>query len=490
LFRAGLRLGGLLGITRGGGETRLFFMKWIFALLFVFSYSSFAVESAPAKFTYVLNPGAIGSCTISNGSNYGNISMAECASKGSVSWVSNGCTITGTATKTYYCTWNASGFAYQLRWGAPYTTSGSEKYVCPPDAKPTFTTGPIELNGTQVCQTSPKVCKMGAIVRIQSDGKETCVPNCGAAAGLTNSSQFFYQAGPTVGSTAGEIKCFGQCSITTVGSSLQLSSGAWTGTYTFTGSTCPVVRPEPVSSESEIASGTPAQPVDESTASQGTTDSLNQLANAASSATNTPVQPTATGPDGTATLKDVTKTIADSANAQIKATSSQNAATGNLLSNISKDLQNAIIKSGGGGGGGATASLQAQANGKLDGIKQALDGISDKLDEPGQDGPFTPGTGSGAFWEDVLPESSFTEIKDKRDSSIQEMKDLSTQFQQSIAFTNLTASGQPEEWSLNIRGEALPFGMGAFKLLIDMGIAAIVLFICALYSIYIITSRK
>ncbi|WP_156559808.1 hypothetical protein [Aeromonas dhakensis] len=467
-------------------------MKWIFALLFVFSYSSFAVESAPAKFTYVLNPGAIGSCTISNGSNYGNISMAECASKASVSWVSNGCTIIGTATKTYYCTWNASGFAYQLRWGAPYTTSGSEKYVCPPDGKPTFTTGPIELNGTQVCQTSPKVCKMGAIVRIQSDGKETCVPNCGAAAGLTNSSQFFYQAGPTVGSTAGEIKCFGQCSITTVGSSLQLSSGAWTGTYTFTGSTCPVVRPEPVSSESEIASGTPAQPVDESTTSQGTTDSLNQLANAASSATNTPVQPTATGPDNTATLKDVTKTIADSANAQIKATSSQNAATGNLLSNISKDLQNAIIKSGtGGGGGGASASLQAQGNTKLDGIKDTLQQISDKLDEEETgDGPFVPGAGSGAFWESVIPESSFTEIKDKKAESIQKMKDLATEFQTSLQFTELSASGEPDEWTLNMHGTALPFGMGAFQMILDMGLAAVVLLLCALYAVYIIANRK
>ncbi|WP_265438188.1 hypothetical protein, partial [Aeromonas salmonicida] len=147
---------------------------------------------------------------------------------------------------------------------------------------------------------------------------------------------------------------------------------------------------------------------------------LDQLTGAASSATGTPVQPTATGPDGTATLKDVTKTIADSANAQIKAASAQNTATGNLMSNISKDLQNAIIKSGsGGGGGGASASLQAQGNGKLDGIKNTLDQISDKLDEDECDGPFVPGAGSGAFWESVIPESSFTEIKDKKAESIQ-----------------------------------------------------------------------
>ncbi|OBR43881.1 hypothetical protein A9196_07045 [Aeromonas dhakensis] len=191
-------------------------------------------------------------------------------------------------------------------------------------------------------------------------------------------------------------------------------------------------------------------------------------------------------------MKDVTKTIADSANAQIKATSSQNAATGNLLSNISKDLQNAIIKSGtGGGGGGASASLQAQGNTKLDGIKDTLQQISDKLDEEETgDGPFVPGAGSGAFWESVIPESSFTEIKDKKAESIQKMKDLATEFQTSLQFTELSASGEPDEWTLNMHGTALPFGMGAFQMILDMGLAAVVLLLCALYAVYIIANRK
>lgn len=217
---------------------------------------------------------------------------------------------------------------------------------------------------------------------------------------------------------------------------------------------------------------------------------MGELSGAASSATGTQVQPNATGTNGETTLKDVAKVVADSANAQIKATSEQNVATGKLVSNISKDIQNAIHNSGH-GGGGASASLQAQGNGKLDGIKDTLDQISDKLDQEDEgDGPFVPGSGSGAFWESVIPESSFTEIKEKQAESIQKMKDLSTEFQSSIKFTELSASGEPDEWTLNMNGTAMPFGMGAFQMILDMGLAAIVLFICALYAVYIIANRK
>lgn len=160
------------------------------------------------------------------------------------------------------------------------------------------------------------------------------------------------------------------------------------------------------------------------------------------------------------------------------------------MSNISKDIQNAVNNAGH-GGGGASASLQAQGNGKLDGIKQALDQISDKLDEEETgDGPFVPGSGSGKFWESVLPESSFTEIKDKKAQSIQKIKDLNTEFQSTLKFTELSAQGEPDEWQLNLHGTALPFGMGAFQMILDMGLASIVLLICALYAIYIITNRK
>lgn len=484
-------------------------MKWIFALLFAFSFNSFAVESAPAKLSMIPPPSTVyKTCnytTLGNPTGY-NITFDACIAlwrNAASSWnivTAGSMEYTGISgvDKTYRILLrrNIDGITGYANF-AIASSSFSGSYVCPPDSKPTFTDGPIDLNGTKVCQVPPKICKMGAIVRIQSDGKETCVPNCGAAAGLTNSSQYYFQAGPTAGSTAGEVTCFGQCSIKTIGGGIQLSSGAWTGSYTFTGATCPTVRPEPVQSESETPSaGTTPTPTDESTTSPGTTGALDQLAGAASSATGTPVQPTATGPDNTATLKDVTKTIADSANAQIKASSAQNAATGNLMSNISKDIQNAIIKSasgsvGGGGGGGASASLQSQGNTKLDGIKGALDGISDKLDDIKPESIiFTQPAGSGAFWEDVIPDSSFDDMKDKRESATQEIKDLATSFQSSVFTSNLTASGQPEEWTINWQGQSFILGFGAFTLALNAGLTAIILLICAMTAVYIMMSRK
>lgn len=384
-----------------------------------------------------------------------------------------------------------------------FTAPASNIYQCPPNNKPLFTVGPVDVNGSMVCQTVPKVCLMGAVVRIASDGKETCVANCTSAAGMAYQSQYFYQAGPTVGSTAGEIQCYGQCAIQTVGGGgIQLSNGAWTGNFTFTGANCPVIRPEPtIDSETNTGGNGDAPAVDESTTSEGTDNALGELSGAASSATGSQVQPSATGPDGTSTLNDVAQTVADAANAQIQATSSQNVATGNLIANTTKDLQNTIIRTG---SVGASSVLQAQGNskldgigsaigegnGKLDGIKSTLDEISDKLDEPGEETPFVPGAGSGAFWESILPESSFTEIKDKQAQSIQGMKDLIAEFQTSIQTSDLSASGNPDEWVLNMHGTAMPFGMGAFQMILDMGLAAVVLLLCALYAVYIIANRK
>ncbi|WP_270682299.1 hypothetical protein [Aeromonas sp. QDB51] len=135
-------------------------------------------------------------------------------------------------------------------------------------------------------------------------------------------------------------------------------------------------------------------------------------------------------------------------------------------------------------------SAIGEGNGKLDGIKSTLDEISDKLEEPGEETPFVPGAGSGAFWESILLESSFTEIKDKQAQSIQDMKDLMAEFQTSIQMTDLSASGNPDEWVLNMHGTAMPFGMGAFQMILDMGLAAVVLLLCALYAVYIIANRK
>ncbi|MFQ2221533.1 hypothetical protein ACK32A_01785 [Aeromonas enteropelogenes] len=462
-------------------------MRWILALLFLVPSISFAVESVPANKAPVPSSGV---CYPSSGTSKSGITLSECVAY-----------VKGSGSRNVY-----SVFHQNLTWNVGYdnTSNGSFVYMgyflassvsysysCPPTGSPDFVFGPIDLNGSQVCQKKPKICMMGAILRITSDGKETCVPNCQSAAGLVNSSQYFFQAGPDAGSTAGQIACYGQCAIKTTGGGLQTSSGAWTGSYTFTGAICPVKRPEPtIESESNTGSNGDSTPVDESVTSPDTENALDQLEGAASGATSSTVKPESTGPNGETTLKDVAKAVTDSANAQIKANSEQNVATGKLMSNLSKDLQNAI-KSSGGGGGGASASLQAQGNAKLDGIKDKLGEISDKLDKEDEgDGPFVPGAGSGPFWESILPESSFTEIKDKRADSIQQMKDLAAEFQASLHFTELSASGEPDEWSLNINGTALPFGLGAFQLLIDMGIASIILFICSLYAIYIITNRK
>ncbi|MGE6123799.1 hypothetical protein ACLH0G_03690 [Aeromonas rivipollensis] len=500
-------------------------MKWIFALLFLFSINVFAVESVPAKSVTQPDVTKSGMCSTPSGGGFKICSSAESAFLNYIS--SRGYVLVSHSVQSQsliQSNWIRLVYAYYL------TTSPTTKrtdnidfqatpvtiYSCPPDGNPTFTIGPVDLNGSKVCQKPPKVCMMGAIVRVASDGSETCVSNCSAASGLIKTSQFYYQAGPDVGSTAGQVQCYGQCAVQTSGGYTQLSNGSYTGTFAFTGANCPVIRPEPtVDSESNTGGNGDAPAVDESTTSEGTDNALGELSGAASSATGSQVQPSATGPDGTSTLNDVAQTVADAANAQIQATSSQNVATGNLIANTTKDLQNTIIRTG---SAGASSVLQAQGNskldgigsaigdgngkldgigsaigagnGKLDGIQSTLNDISDKLEEPGEETPFLPGAGSGAFWESILPESSFTEIKDKQAQSIQDMKDLSTEFQDSISFTDLSASGAPDEWSLNVHGTALPFGLGAFQLLIDMGIAAIVLFLCALYTIYIITSRK
>lgn len=484
-------------------------MKWIFALLFLIPSFLFAAESAPAKVTDSKTCSGLGISQV--------MPVVQCRAVLKAAFFQQGYKYAWSSQAGAYSsdsTWNQLGsigsiyVGYERSgWGGSiivsWQGSSTPTYSCPPDGKPDFTIGPVDLNGSKVCQKPPKICMMGAILRVASDGKETCVPNCSSAAGMAHQSQFFYQAGPTAGSTAGEIKCYGQCAIQTVGGGgVQLANGAWTGNFTFTGANCPVIRPEPtVDSESNTGGNGNAPSVDESTTSQGTDNALDELSGAASSATGSQVQPSATGPDGTSTLNDVAQTVADAANAQIQATSSQNVATGNLIANTTKDLQNTIIRTG---SVGASASLQAQGNGKLDGIgsaigtgngkldgiKSALDEISDKLEEPGEETPFVPGAGAGAFWENVLPESAFTEIKDKQAESIQEMKDLATEFQTSIQMTDLSASGEPDEWSLNMYGTTLSFGMGAFQMILDMGLAAVVLLLCALYAVYIIANRK
>jgi len=477
--------------------------------LFLFSFNSFSVESMPAA--QQLSPVGGGACYWKEASSRTFTSSLQDCINTSLSFYATynfiykntGATSKFDATqyKTFFYLVHKNDPSYILTFDLIHSAVNTT-YSCPPSGNPDFSIGPVDLNGSKVCQKAPKVCMMGAIVRVASDGKETCVSNCSAASGLIKTSQFYYQAGPDVGSTAGQVQCYGQCAVQTSGGYTQLSNGSYTGTFAFTGANCPVIRPEPtVDSESNTGGNGDAPAVDESTTSEGTDNALGELAGSASSATGSQVQPSATGPDGTSTLNDVAQTVADAANAQIQATSSQNVATGNLIANTTKDLQNTIIRTG---SAGASSVLQAQGNskldgigsaigegnGKLDGIKSTLDEISDKLDEPGEEAPFVPGAGSGAFWESILPESSFTEIKDKQAQSIQDMKDLASEFQTSIQMTDLSASGNPDEWVLNMHGTAMPFGMGAFQMILDMGLAAVVLLLCALYAVYIIANRK
>ncbi|WP_429078942.1 hypothetical protein, partial [Aeromonas veronii] len=267
------------------------------------------------------------------------------------------------------------------------------------------------------------------------------------------------------------------------------SDGIWRGSFTFSGANCPVVRPEPtIDSENDTANNGNSPPVDNSNSSEGTDNALNELEGAASGATGTQVQPDATGPNGETTLKDIAKVVADAANAQIKATSEQNVATGNLVSNISKDIQNAVHNAGH-GGGGASASLQAQGNTKLDGITDKLSEISDKLDnEKEEDGiTFNQPAKASPFWENVLPESSFASIKKMKEDSIQELKGLRGDFSSGMFPVNLSVSGERPEFNITHGNTTFVGGSFVFDTLSNSGLGAIIILIATLAAIYIIT---
>ncbi len=473
-------------------------MKWIFILLSLFSSYSFAVESIPATQSHDTANAVLATCASSATTSVSHLRSVSACDEYVKSQIVNTYIITSwgsTLAKLSDTTFRRSYNAYVPNVNVPANGTVTYGFSAPPVLAYTCTNseypvGPVDLNGAKVCQKKPKICLKGAIVRVTSDGKETCVPNCSSAAGLAHSGQYFFQAGPDAGSTAGQVSCYGQCSIQTIGGGVQLSSGAWTGSFTFTGANCPVVRPEPtLDSESNTSSNGDAPPVDNSNTSEGTQDAIGELSGAASSATGTQVQPNATGPNGETTLKDVAKVVADSANAQIKATSEQNVATGKLVSNISKDIQNAIHNSGH-GGGGASASLQAQGNGKLDTISDKLGEISDKLDDKKEETPFVPPAASSPFWENVLPDSAFTAIKDKKDSSIQELKDLQSQFSSGLFQTDLTVSGQRPEYDIAFNGQNFSAGTFVFDLLLNSGLGAIIFLIATLTAIYIITTRS
>ncbi|WP_425857619.1 hypothetical protein [Aeromonas veronii] len=274
-----------------------------------------------------------------------------------------------------------------LRFVAPKTNA----YYCPPEGKPEFTVGPTLTENGQVCQKKPLTCLTGSIKETNViTGKEFCRPYCNGVAGNTLGAPgalvtFF--AG-TIGSTT--ISCYGQCSVVSEGVSINSTQNpnVYNGIIKFTGANCPLQ----VNGEdgNETVSGNS----DQANSSQGTNDAQNQLQNASSSA----VSNATSGATGTANLNTVVDKLAETSNAEIKASSEQNAALGKVVENVGKDIQQAIKDAQAVGGSGASighmqtanaikegnqaiADGNAQLGGKLDAIKDAIE-KQDDTNEP------------------------------------------------------------------------------------------------------------
>lgn len=264
-------------------------------------------------------------------------------------------------------------------------------YICPPAGKPDFTVGPTITENGNVCQKKPLTCLTGSIKETNViTGKEFCRPYCHGVAGNTLGAPgalvtFF--AG-TIGSTT--ISCYGQCSVVSEGVSINSTQNpnVYNGIIKFTGANCPLQ----VNGEdgNETVSGN----VDQATSSEGTNNAQNDLNNATNNATNN----TVSGATGTANLNTVVDKLAETSNAEIKASSEQNAALGKVVENVGKDIQQAIKDAQAVGGSGASighmqtanaikegnqaiADGNAQLGGKLDAIKDAIE-KQDDTNEP------------------------------------------------------------------------------------------------------------
>ncbi|MFQ1966843.1 hypothetical protein ACK36M_15145 [Aeromonas veronii] len=288
----------------------------------------------------------------------------------------------------YFSTKNWDGCTGYHAFAVSSTTSD---YSCPPDGKPDFIVGPILTENGQVCQKKPLTCLTGSIKETNViTGKEFCRPYCHGVAGNTLGAPgalvtFF--AG-TIGSTT--ISCYGQCSVVSEGVSINSTQNpnVYNGIIKFTGANCPLQ----VNGEdgNETVSGNS----DQANSSQGTNNAQNDLNNATNNATNNPVS----GATGTANLNTVVDKLAETSNAEIKASSEQNAALGKVVENVGKDIQQAIKDAQAVGGSGASighmqtanaikegnqaiADGNAQLGGKLDAIKDAIE-KQDDTNEP------------------------------------------------------------------------------------------------------------
>ncbi|WP_326510760.1 hypothetical protein [Aeromonas caviae] len=355
---------------------------WLFML--GWGISAFAVESTPAT-----KPSTYGTCKDNSNRVLGApVTVERCADLVTAYWntASRKCRppatmpAPGTAigimcTNTPYADFSGGSFWNDRNADAPYT--------CPPAGKPDYTVGPVDLNGTKVCQKVPITCKMGEIKAVsETTGAETCKENCASVAGQGLTGAAYNQAFLP----SATVTCYGSCSVISQGTTVVLPANGFTmhGDIQFTGDKCPVTFPE-------TGDGQPNYN-DQPTSSDETTAAQDQLQNAASGATSN----TVSGATGTADLNQVVDKLAETSNAQIKAMSEQNAALGKVIEGVGKDIQGAIKQSGSGGGAGASMGQLATANAIKEG-NATLQEISDKLDEQqNPEPPVKPGTDLGA----------------------------------------------------------------------------------------------
>ncbi|MGL6612735.1 hypothetical protein ACSZN8_02215 [Aeromonas caviae] len=256
-----------------------------------------------------------------------------------------------------------------------FTAVASSQYVCPPSGNPDFTMGPIVNNHGTVCEKKPIQCLIGSVKETNIiTGKEFCRPICEGIAGNTLQNVSYFQS--NFGSV--QIQCYGQCSIQPSG--VSVSSGQtpniFTGDIKFTGQNCPVQTNGQTDTVDQAGEIQPPGSSDATNAAQ------NQLQNAASGAISNPVS----GSTGTADLNAVVDKIAQASNAEIKASSEQNAALGKVIQNTGKDIQASIKEaqlSASQGSAGASLGQAQTANAIKDGNAQLgtkLDAIKDAIE--------------------------------------------------------------------------------------------------------------
>ncbi|WP_265452071.1 hypothetical protein [Aeromonas salmonicida] len=281
--------------------------------------------------------------------------------------------------------------SYILSGNVLYKGKLVDNYQCPPDGKPEFSFGPkVTADGT-ICEKKPVQCLLGSVKDTNAiTGKEFCRPICEGIAGNTygdadNLVSYFTS---TFGSV--KIQCYGQCSVSSVGTAINTGANPniWMGIIKFTGENCPIQTQGTEEDTSTAGANTPVTPPDSSAA---TNDAQNQLQNAASSA----ISNTVSGATGTASLNSVVDKLAETSNAQIKASSEQNAALGKVIQNTGKDIQASIkeaqLSASQGGAGASTGQIQtanaikdgnAQLGTKLDGIKDAIEDAKEENTRP------------------------------------------------------------------------------------------------------------